>query len=36
MEYLHIVISQIVIFVIYALIGVAAVKTSILNEAEFL
>lgn len=33
MEYFHIVISQIVIFVIYALIGVAAVKTSILNEA---
>lgn len=32
MEYFHIVISQIVIFVIYALIGVAAVKTNILNE----
>ncbi len=32
MEYFNIVISQIVIFVIYALIGVAAVKTNILNE----
>lgn len=32
MEYFHIVISQIIIFVIYALLGVTAVKTNILNE----
>lgn len=32
MEYFHIVTSQIIIFVIYALIGVVAVKTNLLNE----
>ncbi|MCM1158381.1 MAG: AEC family transporter [Bacteroidales bacterium] len=33
MEYFHIVISQIIIFVIYAVIGVIAVKTKLLDEA---